>query len=51
MLRRLTRSLVGPLFLLALAQPAFASEVLEGDGFSLRIPPGFRALPPEDCGG
>ena len=49
--RLFAHCLMGPLLAIALAAPALASELLEGEGYSLRVPPGFRAMPKRDCGG
>lgn len=33
----------------SLAAPAHAAEMIEGDGYSLKVPPGFKAFIQDDC--
>ena len=44
-----TSSLALMIALAAFASPAYASEMIEGDGYSLKVPPGYQAFIEDDC--
>ena len=50
MLRQLCCSIGLALLLLSVGTTAFA-ETLEGTDYTIQVPPGFQALPINDCGG